>query len=259
MIEVSQIETSIVLRGPSSSRLAGTRLLKSHLLLNEERRALDNAVSPPRSVGAGTDLVQEGQRTDNVFIVVDGWACRYMTTSAGGRQFPGLVLPGDIGNLDSLMFDRLDYGVRTLSDATVVALPRDRALALAALHPGIAGTFTWLALIENVMLSRSALSLGRRDARQRLAHLFSEVSARLAVQDGNQSGFEFPLTQEQIADAVGLTGVHVNRTMQQLRAEGVIVTRGRTMLIPDVARLRRIAGFDPRYLHMDAAADGGLS
>lgn len=261
MIETLRFEVLLNSHGasPSPSRLIGTRLLESRLLSHEERRALDDAVSSPRPVRTGTDLVGEGQRTDSLFIVVDGWACRYMTTSAGGRQFPALILPGDIGNLDSLMLDQLDYGVRTLSDATVVTLPRDRALALAALHPGIARAFTRLAMVENVILSKWVLSLGCRDARERLAHLFCELSARLDAQDGNQSSFEYPLTQEQIGDALGLTAVHVNRTIQQLRAEGLVVTRGRTMLLPDVARLRRISGFDPRYLHIDPPIGARLS
>ena len=261
MIETLRSETLLNAQGasPSPSRLIGTRLLKSRLLSHEERRALDGAVSSPRSVRIGTDLVEEGQRTDSVFIVVDGWACRYMTTSGGGRQFPALVLPGDIGNLDSLMLDQLDYGVRTLSHATVVALPRDRALALAALHPGIARTFTWLAMIENVILSKWVLSLGRRDARERLAHLLCELNARLNAEEGNRSSFGHPLTQEQIGDALGLTAVHVNRTIQQLRTEGVIVTSGRTMTLPDLARLRRIGGFDPSYLHIDPPKSARLS
>lgn len=260
MIETLQVQTPLNSHGasPSPSRLIGTRLLESRSLSQEERRALGDAVSSPHSVRTGTDLVQEGQCSANLFIVVDGWACRYMATNGGERQVSALLVPGDIGNLDSLLFDRLDYGVRTLTDATVVALSRDRALALAALHPGIARTFTWLAMVENVTLSRWALSLGCRTAREQLAHLFCELSARLDAEDGNQSSFDHPLRQEQIGDAIGRTAVHVNRTMQQLRAEGLIVTEGRRMIIPDVARLRRIAEFDPRYLHIHPAT-GKLS
>ena len=206
---------------------------------------------PAKSVRAGTDLVREGERTDSLFIVADGWACRYMTTKEGGRQLPMLLVPGDIGNLDLLLFDRLDYGVRTLTDTMIVTLPRDRALALAAQHQGIARTFTWLALVENATLGKWALSLGRRSAKERLAHLLCELSVRLDGEDCNESSFAFPLTQEQVADALGLTSVHVNRTMQQLRTEGLVATENRKMKIPNVMQLRRISGFDPRYLHID--------
>ncbi len=261
MIEVQQSESSsgnrVALRHPS--RLAGTRLWASRFLSRDEWDALEDAVVSTRSVNANTDLVREGARADTLFIVAEGWACRYTTTPEGARQLPALLVPGDVGNLDSLMFDRLDYGVRTLTQTTIVALPRDRALALAAQHPGIARTFTWLALVENVILSKWALSLGRRSAKERLAHLLCELSVRLDAEDGNESSFAFPLTQEQVADALGLTSVHVNRTMQQLRNDGVIATSNRTVTLPDVARLRQIGGFDPRYLHIDPPAETQLA
>lgn len=261
MIEVQPSETLSGNRiAPRhSSRLVGTRLWASHFLSRDERDALEDAVVSTRSVNANTDLVREGERMDTLFIVAEGWACRYTTTREGGRQLPALLVPGDVGNLDSLMFDRLDYGVRTLTQATIVALPRDRALALAAQHPGIARTFTWLALVENAILSKWALSLGRRSAKERLAHLLCELSVRLDAEDGNESSFAFPLTQEQVADALGLTSVHVNRTMQQLRSDGMVATANRTIILPDLQGLRQIGGFDPRYLHAEPAAEAQLA
>jgi CRP-like cAMP-binding protein len=259
-MDVQQYECRSTSRGPSpGSELAGTRLWNSRFLSWEEQHALGSAVSPARTVRANADLVREGARADSVHIVVRGWACRYATTRDGARQLPTLLVPGDIGNLDSLMFERLDYGVRTLTEATVVGLPREQALALAAKHPGIARTFTWLALVENAALSKGVLSLGRRSARERLAHLLCELSVRLDAEDGGESAFPFPLTQEQVADALGLTPVHVNRTMQQLRGEGLVVTADRTMTLPDVARLRRIGGFDPGYLHLEPPAPERLA
>ena len=245
------------MRTPSRplSPLSGTRLSASRFLAREEQLALEDAASGVRKVGPNVDLVREGERADTVFIVSDGWACRYATTREGGRQFPALLVPGDAANLDTLLFDRIDYGVRTITPTTVVALPRDRALALATEHPGIARTFTWLGLVENAILSKWALSLGRRSALERLAHLLCELSVRLDAEDDEQSSFAFPLTQEQLADALGLTPVHVNRTMQQLRSDGMITTTNRTMTLPDVPALRRIGGFDPRYLHIDPPAE----
>lgn len=223
--------------------------MASPLMTNEERQALGDAMLPAKAIKANTDLVREGERADNLFVVTEGWACRYATTEAGERQFPALLVPGDVANLDVVMFDRLDYGVRTLSATKIVALPRDRARALAAEHPGIARTFTWLAMVENTTLSAWALSLGRRSAVERLAHLLCELSVRLDTGDGEASSFPFPLTQEHLADALGLTSVHINRTMQQLRGEGLVETAERIMTLPDVAQLRRVGGFDGRYLH----------
>jgi len=220
------------------------------MLSREEQRALEDAVSPVRSIAPNIDLVREGDRADTLFIVTEGWACRYTTTRDGARQLPALLVPGDVANLDSLMFDQLDYGVRTITHIKIVALPRDRALALAAQHPGIARTFTWLGLVENIIQSKWMLSIGRRSALERLAHLLCELSVRLRAANDGQISFAFPLTQEQAGDALGLTSVHINRTMQRLRIEGLISSASRTITIRDVAKMRQAAGFDPRYLHI---------
>jgi CRP-like cAMP-binding protein len=237
----------------ASSRLLNTRLWNSGLLSPEELHALEDAVSFERVYRSGSILIREGEQADTVSILLDGWACRFETTRGGGRQLPALLVPGDIVNLDALMFDRLDYGVQTLTQATTIALPRARAQALFAEHPGIARTFTWLAIVENSILSRWALCLARRVAIERLAHLLCELSVRLGGKDEQVSSFAFPLTQEQVADALGLTAVHVNRMLQALRNDGLIQTCNRHVTIPDGAKLRRFSGFDPAYLHSTAA------
>lgn len=239
-------------------QLDATRLWQCDFLSREEQQALRSAVLPAKSVRPHTDLVREADRAGSLFIVVDGWACRYATTSAGARQLSAVLVPGDVGNLDTLMFDRLDYGVRTLTQATIVALPRDRALALGTRYPGIGQAFTWLALMENAVLGKWALSLGRRSSIERLAHLLCELSVRLGAEKDNQSSFAFPLTQEQLADMLGLTPVHVNRTIQQLRAADLIVNVHRAMMLPDVARLRYLGGFDPAYLRVDRPARANI-
>lgn len=140
MIEAAHSETSSTTRTASRPipSLSGTRLWTSAFLSREERHALEDAVSPARSVGHSNDLCREGAPTDTLFIITNGWACRYATTREGGRQLPALLVPGDIANLDSLMFDRPDYGVRTITPARIVPLTRDRALSLAERYAGIA-------------------------------------------------------------------------------------------------------------------------
>jgi CRP-like cAMP-binding protein len=243
----------------SRSPLSGTRLAEAGFLSPEEHQALAGVISRVRWVGPNIDLVREGDRADTLFIVREGWAYRYATTKDGGRQLPAVLVPGDIANLDSLMFDRLDYGVRTVMRSWIVELPRDRVLALAAKHPGIARTFTWLGLIENAILGKWALSMGRRSAVERLAHLLCELSVRFGAESDDRSRFAFPMTQQQLADVLGLTTVHVNRTMQHLRSEGLIVTCDRTMSLPRVTALRQLAGFDPQYLHMAPPAHARLA
>ncbi|MGK6324012.1 Crp/Fnr family transcriptional regulator [Sphingomonas sp. DT-51] len=207
---------------------------------------------PAKPTAPNVELMREGERAEALLIVIDGWACRYTMTRDGRRQLPTLLLPGDVGNLDSLMFDRLDYGVRTITHTMVAALPLDRALTLAARYSGIARACTWLGLIENATLSKGALSLGRRSAIERLAHLLCELSVRLNAEKDDKSSYAFPLTQEQIADALGLTSVHVNRMIKLLRTDGVIATVKGKMSIQSVATLRLLGGFTPHYLHMAA-------
>lgn len=242
-------------KGLPRPTLAGTRLVRSSLLSDGERDALERAALPPRPFRPGTDVVREGDVTGHLHFLIKGWACRYKTNRDGGRQIVGVSVPGDAANLDALMFDRPDYGVRTLTAASVVAIPRDRALELAEQHGGIAKVLTWLTLVENAVLSQWALCLGRLSAHQRLAHLLCELAVRSTEGEADAGAFELPLTQEQLADALGLTSVHINRMMQQLRSEQLIVTSGRMVTIPDMARLRDIGEFDPAYLHLE---DGGV-
>lgn len=229
--------------------LRATRLARLGFTSDEERRVIERVPVGVRSLAAGDELIREGTSPDSLYFLSAGWAYRYMTTRCGGRQIPALFVPGSICNVDNLLFERADFGVRALTSATVLALPRERALALAAEHPGIGRAFTWLALSENAILSQWALGLGRRTAQGRLAHLLCEMSVRLGAGDGDDSRFALPLTQELIADVLGLTPVHINRTMQQLRADGLIATAGRTVTILDMARLRSVAEFDPSYLY----------
>lgn len=242
---------------PDQFTLVDTVLATSALLSADDRAALAGTALSARSVKAGYDLAREGDATDTLYFLVDGWACRYKSMRDGSRQLPALLVPGDSCNIDSLLLDRLNYGVRTITTGTVVLLPRERALALAAEHVGIGQTFTWLALVENAILSQWALCLGRQSAKQRVAHLLCELSARLGNDpDDAESSFDMPLVQEQIADALGLTPVHVNRTLQMLRSEGLVSKQGRIVTLPDVPRLCEIAEFDATYLHRgrDAAA-----
>lgn len=211
---------------------------------------MEAAASPARASRAGADLIREGDATDKLYIVTRGWAFRFKTTHEGSRQIVALVVPGDIANLDSLMLDRPDYGVRALTAVEVVAIPRERVLELAGTHGSIAMALGRLAMIENANLSQWALSLGRHSAQKRLAHLLCELGARVTGSSEDPGSFELPLTQEQIADTVGLTPVHVNRTMQQLRSDGLIVTANRSVMFPDMGRLREVGEFDPAYLHL---------
>lgn len=258
MFDPSSCETltgRTILR-PSPS-LGDTLLAALPFLSAEERTALKDCPASRRSFKAGADLVREGEAADSLYFLVEGWACQYITTRDGRRQISALLVPGDICDLDALLFDRLDCGVRMLTAGTVLAVPRERVAALATTCSGIAQGFTWFGSAENAILARRTLCLGRLSARERLAHLLCEVAVRLGFNDvEGEISFDMPLTQEHLGDVLGLTPVHVNRTMQQLRSDGLLASTTRTIAICDVAALRRAGEFQPDYLHMRGPQKG---
>ena len=212
--------------------------------------ALANCLASRRAVKTGFELVREGEATDSLYFLEVGWACQYTTTRDGRRQISALLLPGDVCDLDTILFGQFVSGVQMLTAGTVMSVPHERVAPLVATFPGIARAFTWSAFVENAILSRNALRLGRLSARERLSHLLCELAVRLGFRDdGGEISFDMPLTQEHLADALGLTPIHVNRTMQQLRTEGLLASTKRTIEICDVAALRRVGQFDPGYLH----------
>jgi CRP-like cAMP-binding protein len=241
-------------RGPSLQdqpyrdyTLADTSLARLEFVSDEERAALAKVYLSQRSLDPGEGLIEEGGMPDNLYFLAEGWAYRYIMTGSGTRQIPTILVPGDVCNLDNFLFPRSDCGVRAATEAHVLALPRQRAMALASEHPGVGRAFTWLALGENAILTQWAVGLGRRSARQRLAHLLCELYVRVASSPAGGE-FELPLTQEMIADTLGLTPVHINRTMQKLRSGAMIAPAGRKVAILDIERLRELAEFDPSYL-----------
>ncbi len=252
-MDVQPYDGPLVRRASPPSPLERTRLWNCPLLPHDERDMLADAVMPARAIAPNTELVRENACPDSVFLLVDGWAYRYATTREGGRQISALLVPGDICNLGSLMMERVDYAVRSATQATIAKLPRIQAQKLAAEYCGIANAFAWLTMYENVMLHQHMLSIGRRSAKARLAHILCELRVRLGADGEGACSYSFPLTQELLGDAMGLTSVHVNRMMQQLRAAGLIATADRIMTILDLPGLQRLAGFDCRYLHPEDA------
>lgn len=234
--------------------LHGTAFTRPGLLSREDEQAIVASAGAPRSHKAGFDLVSEGVPASDVFLLVRGWACRYKLTRDGARQITGIVMPGELCNIDSFMLEQVDFGLRTLSAVTLVGWPRERLQKLADERPGVARIFTWLAIVENAALGQWALSLGRLSARERLAHFLCEMSLRLRGDRSDATSFELPITQEQVADTLGLTAVHVNRTLRELKEQGLIDVAGRRIDVPDMAALRRVGGFDAAYLHAAPAS-----
>ena len=229
-----------------------TRLRRLTQLNEAERVALEQTCGEPRHARAKADLVREGEQSERLHVLLDGWACRFKLLRDGRRQITALILPGEICDLDSLYVQRSDYAVATLTACTVATIDRKALRDLAAQHPGIAEALGFLIAIDNAMLTERGACLGRRSAREHLAHFLCELLMRLTVVgQARGSGYMLPVTQEEIGDVLGLTAVHVNRVLNGLRNDGIIDQKGQNLVISEWSVLRQIAGFRPDYLHLD--------
>jgi CRP-like cAMP-binding protein len=222
--------------------------------LNEaDREAIAGLPFNAQIVPPNHYLVREGAETVDCCLLVRGYACRHKVAQGGGRQIVSFHMPGDILDLQHLLLPVADHNVQTITEALVAWTPARELKALARERPAIGEALWRDTLIDASIFREWVLNVGRRDARARVAHMLCELAARgEAVGLGSADRFELPMTQEQIADATGLTSVHVNRMLQALGAEGVISRDKKEVTVADWARLRRIAGFDATYLHAAA-------
>lgn len=204
-----------------------------------------------RLVGAHQKLIERGDRPQDVHLVLSGFACRYKVLRNGKRQIVALLAPGDFCDLHVAVLGAMDHSIATLSPCLVADLPRDTILDLTEHHPRIARALCWTTLVDEAILREWLVNMGQREADQQIAHLFCELLVRLQVAGvADANGYPFPLTQEDLAETLGLTSVHVNRTLRAMREAGLIVLQKRQLYIPDVERLKAFCDFDPDYLHL---------
>ncbi|MBI0535916.1 Crp/Fnr family transcriptional regulator [Roseomonas sp. KE2513] len=220
----------------------------------EEKQLLNVAASEGvRQIGPRGDIIREGDRPQTLNIVLSGWACRYKHLEDGRRQIISLVLPGDFCDSHVFVLRQMDHSIGSLTPVTYAQLPRRRVEEMTAKHPRLSQAFLWDALVNAAIQREWTVSLGQRHALERMAHLMCEIFLRLrGVGQTEGNSCDLPLTQAGMADAMGLSVVHVNRTLQELRAMKLIVLKGRTLTIPDIAALQDAAQFNPNYLHLDA-------
>jgi CRP-like cAMP-binding protein len=249
----------------ASSSTAGRETLMPMLRKLERRGRLGDGdrealVALPhqlRRVGAGAHLVRDGDRPDFCCVLLSGFAYRHKITGEGGRQVIAIHMEGDFVDLQNTLLPVSDHNVQMLTDGDVAYVPRDAVRELALARPAI-GVALWTdTLIDGSIFREWVVNVGRRDARSRIAHILCEFSLRLeAAGLAKDHRYELPMTQEQLADAVGLTSVHVNRVLRQLAEEGLISRERRSIVIEDWSRMREAGDFNERYLHHDAAAAG---
>ncbi|MBE7158447.1 MAG: Crp/Fnr family transcriptional regulator [Rhodospirillales bacterium] len=219
---------------------------------SEQRHALRSLVRKPRQVAPRMDIQREGEMHRGMHLLLDGFAMRYKELPGGSRQVVALMVPGDVCGAGATLLHRADHSVATLTSSTVTTLEPDALMATFEAHPIINRAFSWSSLVDEATLREWLLNLGRRLADKRIAHLFCEMLVRLQnVGCAAEDSLQFPLTQSDLADITGLSVVHVNRTLNALRADGLISRSGRVLMIPDVPKLKAFCGFDGNYLHLE--------
>jgi len=222
-----------------------------HALSESDAELIINATSSTRIVGRRTELIREGEATNKVHVILDGFACRYKILANGARQIFAYLVPGDICDLHVARLDEMDQTVATLSDCTISEIRRPTILDIVAERPALTRAFWWTMLVDEAVLREWITNLGSRNAEIRIAHLFCEIHARLdavgLVADGM---FELPLTQQELGETVGLSVVHVNRSLKTLRERGLATFRKHSVEIPQIKRMRQFSDFNPNYLHL---------
>lgn len=220
----------------------------------EDREALSALSGTARPMPARRSIIREGDNPEHVHLVVEGWAARYKLLPSGARQITAFLIPGDFCDLHVSILGEMDHSIATLTEARIAFVPRATMDALAE-RPKIARAFWWSTLVDEAVLRSWIVNIGRREAIEAIGHLICELYVRLSnVGLVTDHSFVLPLTQEELADALGLTPVHVNRVLQRMRADGLISLKRGALVIFDYQRLKEAAGFNPNYLHIDDKA-----
>lgn len=199
-------------------------------------------------------VVREGQVLTRSALLVSGLAYRQKLTVDGARQILSIHIPGDFVDLEASFLNHADHNVQALTRCEFAVVPRPALQKMLHDHPVIAHLLWVDTLIDGSIMREWIVNIGRRDARARTCHLLCEIGRRLQAGGlATENGYELPMTQEQLADALGLTSVHVNRMFRSLESEGLVRREKRFIAIDDWEKLREAGGFNESYLHLDQA------
>jgi len=238
----------------SARAIAGLllKLRARDLVSGEEEEVLRASISEIGEFPAGRTLVRTGTTLSASTLLVDGIVCRYKDLADGQRQIMELHVAGDFVDLHGFLLKQLDHNVGAMTSVRIAMVPHDALRGITETHPHL-GRMLWFSTLLDAAIHREKiLSIGRRSALARIAHIFCELLVRLRLVGlASETGYALPLTQADLADVTGLTSVHVNRMLKKLRDEDLLTFRGAVVTIRDWERLQRVAEFDPTYLHLE--------
>jgi CRP-like cAMP-binding protein len=227
------------------------RLEQHGPLSDEEKQVLRDISSRTVVFGPREEIVPEGSTPDHSSLIVSGFAIRHKHSPDGRRQITAVHIPGDFADLHSFLLKKIDDGVGALTACTVAKVPHSDLKEITKKYPYLTRVLWQTTLVDGAVHRAWMTTLGRMEARERLAHFFCEMRDRLdAASLMKDDSYELPVTQEELGDAFGMSTVHVNRVLQDLRGEGLITSRGKTVIINDLERLQQEAQYNPDYLHI---------
>lgn len=223
-------------------------------LTDTERRRVARLVRDIRDVARKTDIIADGESPEFVHLILEGWAARYKILRDGSRRITAFLLPGDFCDLHIIILDKMDHGIVALTDCRVAYIEQGAIDELTRSTPVLTRGLWRATLVDEAVLRQWLVNGGRRNAFQAVGHLLCELHLRMklvGLAEGDM--LDLPITQEELADATGMTPVHINRTLQRLRGDGLIELGSGTLYVPDVRALRRSCDFDSAYLHLRAS------
>ena len=200
----------------------------------------------------GEEIVSIGNTIDYVFVIESGWAIRYRILDDGRRQILNFMLPGACFDMMSMAYAKADHAVSAATEVTLRRIKSADFLRAVSGRPSLATAFWWVAIQEEAILREQIIRIGRRTAKERVAHLLLELNRRIAAVEGKLTDFiDLPFPQALFADALGLSVVHVSRTLTKLKAEGMISTSSDGIQILERDKMAEMCDFDSRYLHLE--------
>jgi len=221
-------------------------------LSDEELSTLDALHARRRSFAVGHNMMHEGQTNQSAYILASGWVCSYKLLSDGKRQIVDFQIPGDFLGLRSVLFRTADHNIEPVTKVEASEVLASDLLDAFRHTPRLASAVLWAASRDEAMVVEHLIGIGRRDARERTAHFLLELGARLKLVGlGSASGYECPLSQYMLADTLGLSAVHINRVLRELREAGLVTFQNGKVTFHDFAGLVSLADFDKAYLDHD--------
>jgi len=221
-------------------------------LSDEELAAIERLHGRRKTFAAGRDMVHQGEVNQSAYILASGWACSYKLLSGGTRQIVDFQIPGDFLGLRSVLFRTADHNIEPVTRVEASEVLASDLQDTFSRTPRLATAMLWAASRDEAMVVEHLVGIGRRDAKERTAHFLLELGARLKLVGlGTALGYACPLSQYMLSDALGMSAVHINRVLRELREDGLVTFQQGKVTVHDLDRLVAFADFDKSYLDQD--------